>query len=181
MVAVELFRQVEIFRDLTDEHLAQVVGICEERTYSPGTLIFEEDSEGDELYIIESGLVEIKVNPELLGVKPSSSPGPTTVAVLRPGQIFGEIALVDEGRRSAAAVCGEEEDTTLLVLDRDEFIALCEKDPSLGYRVMRNIAADLANKIRSTDMMVREQLLWKRSLEYPLQSRMARGPGQDAS
>jgi CRP-like cAMP-binding protein len=51
--------------------------------------------------------------------------------------------------------------TQLLAINREALLQLCQEDYELGYRLMRNIASDLAFKIRNTDFLVREQLLWK--------------------
>jgi CRP-like cAMP-binding protein len=85
--------------------------------------------------------------------------GAQTIATLRRGQSFGEVALVDEGRRSAAARCTQH-DTHLVIIPRDKLMLLCDTYAQLGYRLMRNLAADLAMKIRNTDLQVREQLYW---------------------
>jgi CRP-like cAMP-binding protein len=110
------------------------------------------------MYLISRGAVDILVDPAMLGLETDINP--TTVATLRKGQIFGEVVLVDEGLRSATAQVAQE-NTVLLVIQRDDLIHLCEQDYKLGYMVMRNIAADLAFKIRGTDLMVREQSLWR--------------------
>jgi CRP-like cAMP-binding protein len=69
------------------------------------------------------------------------------------------VALVDQGLRSATARCAAN-NTQLLVLPRDKLTLLCDTYPQLGYRMMRNLAADLALKIRSTDLRIREELLY---------------------
>jgi len=66
---------------------------------------------------------------------------------------------VDEGLRSAAARAKGKE-TRLLVIPRDKLIMLCETYPQLGYRLMYNLAADLAMKIRNTDLRIREKVLY---------------------
>jgi hypothetical protein len=53
-----------------------------------------------------------------------------------------------------------QKDTTLVVIHRDRLVMLCESYPQLGYRLMYNLAADLAMKIRNTDLRIREQLLY---------------------
>jgi len=158
MQRINILRGVDIFQDLSESQLERVAQICEERVCQMGAVIFEENTASDELYIIADGMVDIRVDPSILGVP--SQAGPTTITTLRRGQIFGEVALVDQGLRSASARCAVN-NTKLLVIKRDDLIAICDQDFQMGYVLMRNIAADLSFKIRSTDIIVREQLLWR--------------------
>lgn len=157
MSVVTVLKQADIFYELTSTQLELVASICEEKHYQTGDIIFEENKVGDELYVIANGEVEIQVDPSLVGGKDTG--GSQTIATLRRGQSFGEVALVDEGLRSAGARCAQQ-DTHLIVIPRDKLMLLCDTYPQLGYRLMRNLAADLAMKIRNTDLQVREQLTW---------------------
>jgi CRP/FNR family cyclic AMP-dependent transcriptional regulator len=161
MANIDILQQVDVFDDLSAEQLGQIIEVCEEKTYDIGELIFRENTASDELYVIVDGLVDIQVDPRTLGIESDDTPGPTTIATLRRGQVFGEVALVDQGLRSASARTAAP-NTRLLEINRGDFIELCENDYQIGYTVMRNIAADLSLKIRNTDFMVREQLLWQR-------------------
>ena len=67
--------------------------------------------------------------------------------------------MVDEGYRSASARVVQY-DTRLIHIPREALMLLCDTYPALGYRLMRNLAADLAMKIRSTDLKVRDHLYW---------------------
>jgi CRP-like cAMP-binding protein len=154
-----VLKQADVFFELDPEHLEKVAGLCRERRYALGDVIFEENSSSDELYVIAQGEVEILVDPSLVGDRQSSRRQPTTIATLRRGQSFGEVALVDQGLRSATARSASH-DTHLLVLPRRDLMSLCESDPVLGFRLMRNLAADLAMKVRNTDLMIREKLLY---------------------
>lgn len=165
MQRTTILQQVDIFDELSDEHLERLASVCRELTYNEvGKIIVRENSPSDELYIIVKGMVEIVVDPSLLGMEMPSSPGPTTVATLRRGQTFGEVGLVDQGLRSASARVATKE-TLLLAIGRRDLLRLCQEDYELGYLLMRNIASDLAFKIRNTDLMVREQLFWKPRIE----------------
>ncbi len=157
MSVVTVLKQADIFYELTTTQLELIASICEERHYQTGELVFAENTVGSELYVIANGEVDIQVDPELVGH--TTSTGPQTIATLRRGQSFGEVALVDEGRRSAAARCIQH-DTHLVIIPRDKLMLLCDTYAQLGYRLMRNLAADLAMKIRNTDLQVREQLYW---------------------
>ncbi|MBN1180365.1 MAG: cyclic nucleotide-binding domain-containing protein [Anaerolineae bacterium] len=156
---VTILRRTDMFYDLNDEQLRMVADVCLEREYELGQLIFEENTRGEELYAIVSGEVEIRLDTSM--IRPDARKGkPVTVATLRRGQTFGEVTLVDQGLRTASAHSASNP-TRLLVIPRDSLIDLCEQHPELGYRVMRSVAADLAFKIRGTDLMIREQLLWQ--------------------
>jgi CRP-like cAMP-binding protein len=155
---LNILKRTDIFYGLDDTQLDRIAEICSEVTLENNEVIFEENSVGDEMYIIVGGKVDILIDPAL--VRPTSTDEPLTITTFERGQTFGEIALVDEGRRSASARCAAEE-VQLLVIPRDRLIDLCDKYPTLGYRLMRNIATDLAFKIRGTDFRIREPLLWK--------------------
>lgn len=161
MQRANVLRQADIFYRLSDEHLEKLSAVCEELTFhEPGETIVRENSPSDELYVIASGAVEVVVDPALAGQDADAGHGPTTIATLQTGQTFGEIGLVDRGLRSASVRTAGAA-TRLLAIRREDLLRLCEADLALGYRLMRNIATELAFKIRNTDWMVREQLLWK--------------------
>lgn len=159
MSRLGVLQQADIFFGLSTEQLDRVASICQDRQVGAGEIIFRENSSSDELFIIARGEVEILVDPALVSDRPDTPSRPTTIATLRRGQSFGEVALVDQGLRSATARSASH-DTQLLVMPRSGLLALCDADPILGYRLMFNLAADLALKIRNTDLRVREQLLY---------------------
>lgn len=154
---VNFLKQSDIFYQFTPTQLELVSNLCQEVVCQAGEVIFRENSSSKELYVIVQGEVDILIHR---GSKDSQGKNETAVARLRLGQSFGEVALVDEGLRSASAISAQK-DTRLLVIPRDKIIMLCETYPQLGYRLMYNLAADLAMKIRNTDLRIREQLLYK--------------------
>lgn len=154
---INFLKQSDIFYQFTPTQLELVGNLCQEVAYNSGEIIFQENSSNKELYVIVLGEVDILINRSTTGDLEKKE---TVVARLRRGQSFGEVALVDEGLRSASARSAQK-DTRLLVIQRDKLIMLCETYPQLGYRLMHNLAADLAMKIRNTDLRIREQLLYK--------------------
>lgn len=156
---VNFLKQSDIFYQFTPTQLELVANLCQEITFNAGEIIFQENSSSKELYVIVQGEIDILINRGNTGSL-SNPKSETAVARLRRGQSFGEVALVDEGLRSASARAAQK-DTRLLVISRDKIIMLCETYPQLGYRLMYNLAADLAMKIRNTDLRIREQLLYK--------------------
>ena len=157
MTNTHVLEQVDIFEDLTTSQLALIDQICREKNYQRDEVIFEENTPGQEFFIIMDGRVEIQVDPDTIG-DGTNVHQPSTIAVLRRGQSFGEVAIVDPGVRSASAKCGSET-CRLLVIDRNSFLKLLKQDCQMGFVVMHNFAADLALKIRQTNLLVRQSLM----------------------
>ena len=157
---INFLKQSDIFHKITATQLELAANLCQELVFQEGEIIFQEQSEGKELYVIAQGEVDILLNPALVSGPTTEAKKETRIVTLRRGQSFGEIALVDEGPRSATARAAQN-DTRLLIIPRDKIIMLCETYPQLGYRLMYNLAVDLASKIRNSDLRIMEQVLYK--------------------
>ncbi|MBN1486113.1 MAG: cyclic nucleotide-binding domain-containing protein [Anaerolineae bacterium] len=159
MQLISVLRQVDIFYELKEEHLQKLAEVCREIDYKENDTIVQENTPSDEIFIIVKGTVDIVLDPSLLGTY-NKRAEPLTIVTLWPGQTLGEIGLVDRGMRSASAKAATD-DTKLLAISRDDLVRLCEESHEMGYILMRNIASDLAFKVRHTDLMLREQLFWE--------------------
>ncbi len=157
---VNILKEADIFYKLTTAQLDLIANYCIEQTYHAGDPIFEEGKNGGELYVIAQGAVDIRLDPSLTSNQPDAPHEPLTIATLRRGQSFGEVALVDDGMRSASARAAQN-NTRLLILPKNKLLEICEADPRLGYRLMRNLAADLAFKIRNADLLLRDEILYR--------------------
>ncbi len=109
--------------------VAIVVGAgVEVRTYPGGSVIFVKEDIGHAAYVVKSGRVEIR---EAGGVLEAAAAG----------EIFGEVAMIDEGPRSASAVAVEP--TEVYIIDRATFERLIRNDPDFVLLVMRAMARRL--------------------------------------
>jgi CRP-like cAMP-binding protein len=160
---VAILSVTEIFHDFSQTQLEMVASICEPGTHQKGDVVLKEYDTTKALYVIGRGSVEIIMSPGLVGNSDQQETEAVTLTELRQGQITGEVALVDEGTRSATVRVGED-NTYLLKIPRDRLMLLCDTYPELGYKLMKNLAADLAFKIRNTDLTVRQlQLMLSQS------------------
>jgi CRP-like cAMP-binding protein len=148
MSLTETLSQVELFEGLEPDELDKIASICEERTFSMGQIVAKQGDVGEELFVIWDGLVEV-VHEET-----PQDPAPRTVVNLGQGQVFGEMALVDYGPRSATVRVASEA-ATVQAIPRDAFLDMCESHHHLGYVVMRNMAADLSFKLRHQHLIGR--------------------------
>lgn len=136
-----ILSKVELFEGLSEQELADVARICKPREFRAGQVITTQGESGGEMFVIADGFVEVLVSTS------GQAPAPRTVVHLGRGQLFGEMALVDYGPRSAT-VRSIADHTLIQTIDRDDFNRLCETNHHLGFIVMRNMAADLSFKLR---------------------------------
>lgn len=146
--AAQVLRSSELADGLSPEQLAQLAGIGEVRSYGPGDLICDEHERSDELYLVETGTVEVWLDPSSIG---DDAGEPRKIAALQAGQTCGELALLDGGVRSAQLRAGSQ-GVKVLAFSRNDLLALCEADTAIGYRLMRNLAGALALRLRIQDM-----------------------------
>ena len=140
MELLTLLQRIELFTGLDNDQFSKLAAIVEHRQLKPGEVVFQQGTQGDQLYIVKSGFVEVIVDE-------TGHASERTIVHLGPGQSVGEMALVDQGSRSAT-VRATGDETVIVSLSRRAFENLCESDTAIGYIVMKNIAADLSFKLR---------------------------------
>jgi CRP-like cAMP-binding protein len=127
-----------MFAGLGDGELRKIARLFVQKLYRPGDQVFAKGESGDEAYIVLRGKISIQLE--------QNAP---PIAQLGDGKIFGELAFLDGSPRAAFAVATQP--SILLVMKRDAFTDLCRREPTLGMMVMRNLAQDLAVKLRSVN------------------------------
>ncbi len=140
---LQVIQQCEVFRGLSGDQQTRLAQISQRLAFSSGEVIVEQNTFGDTMYVVAQGQVEIlKLNADSIL---------RTTLFLGEGQVFGELALLDQGVRTATVVA-DDNPTIVYALQRDAFNDLCRADTALGYRIMRNLALDLAFKLRYQDL-----------------------------
>jgi CRP-like cAMP-binding protein len=142
MANARILETIEIFSDLTLEELEKVYQVCNEIICTKGTTIVKENTPSTEIYLILEGEVEI-----IVGASSLSGDKERKIGVLERGQSFGEVALVDQGVRSATVRCVTDP-CRLMEISRNELLVLLQSEPQIGFKVMFNLAADLCFKFR---------------------------------
>jgi signal transduction histidine kinase len=122
-----------LFRDLDPREAQALCEIAQERTYPAGTRIFSENDPGDGVYIIRDGLVEIA---HMVGDRPVS-----VFSKLGPGEIFGEMAIIEDLPRSATTTATKE--THVYFIPQSEMAALLKRSPALSFKLLQEISRRL--------------------------------------
>ena len=137
---VDQLRKVGLFAGLKPEALDLIAQVATEESHALGTKIFQHGDAGDKLYLILEG--KVRISREVPGM------GEEALAVLGPGQVFGEMALLDESPRSADARVHER--CSLLAIPKDGFDDLLFLHKDLAYEVLWCIVRMLVRRLRET-------------------------------
>ena len=123
---------VPLFEDLAPRHLKRIRDITELADYMAGASIVREGADGDSFFVILRGQAKVSVRGR-------------TINRLRPGDHFGEISLLDGGKRSASVV--SETPMTLAIIQRDAFMRIVRQEPTIASKILK----ELASRIRMVD------------------------------
>jgi CRP/FNR family cyclic AMP-dependent transcriptional regulator len=137
---VQLLRQVSIFAELSQETLSDLAKHVWQKTAEAGSIIVSHEEEGDALFVIASGKVKVVLYGE--------TGREIILSILRSGDFFGEMALLDKQPRSANVVAVE--DSQLLGLDREAFQAHIAANPSTALAVL----AEMSRRLRHADEVI---------------------------
>ncbi len=152
-IIIALLNHTGLADNLDVEDVKALASLSKELTYSAGTTILQEDGKSRDLYLIQIGRVSIGLNiPMEDGTKKE------IIFTLRDGQVFGEMSLVDGSPRSATVKA--EDDSIIYRIGYSDLISYLEEHPKVGYAFMRNIAAIIATRTRSTNMLWRNLMIW---------------------
>lgn len=136
---IQLLERVPFLAALSDEDRRWLSERVRRRTYARGDIVFQKDDPGQSLFIVEEGTVRIYM--------PGAQGTDLTLAVMGPGDFFGDMSLLDGRPRSASAAAVT--DATLLSLERADFTNLLRARPDAALAVL----AEITGRLRGSDQM----------------------------
>lgn len=142
---LETLRKVPLFQSLPEDELHGFVPLVRERHYAKGAVILSQGDVGEALFLIGSGQVKVTMIAE--------DGREVILSVLKTGDFFGEMALVDDEPRSAHVVAMA--DTMLLQLRRDDFRARLRSSPEVAIALLR----ELSRRLRRADDTIASLML----------------------
>jgi CRP-like cAMP-binding protein len=141
--AVELLRSVPLFADLEEGELERFSQVAVPRSFPAGTRVFHEGDSSDACYIVSAGSFRV--------TREHSDGRAITLATLGPGEIFGELAMLDGDKRSASAESIT--DGTLLALPASDVRGLLGRNPEIALKLV----AGLVRRLRAANMRLSRQ------------------------
>jgi uncharacterized membrane protein len=140
----QMLVDVELFEHVSDEDRARLAEFIGMRQLAAGETLFKTGEPGDSLYVVKSGEIELFIR-DTAGQK-------ILLAIASAGEVFGELALLDRGPRTATALALN--DTELLELDRDDLLLLFQKSPNAALRLL----AAMSHMTRKADELLRTRV-----------------------
>jgi CRP/FNR family transcriptional regulator, cyclic AMP receptor protein len=134
---VELLAHIPLFSELSPKELRTLAGAAVQREYPAGTVIVREGEPGVGLYVLIRGRARVQ--------QQMADGSPHQLALLGGNEFFGELALLDNGPRSATVVA--EEDTHALVIPIVDFRALLHNEADIAIKLL----SVLARRVRSAE------------------------------
>lgn len=149
MASADFLSEYKAFKDFDKEDLGQLGAVCAEENFAKDDMVFQEENPGDRMHVIKSGTVKI-----VKKVKDKEN----TIAVLNPGEFFGEMALLDGLPRSAGAKAGEP--ATVITITRQHYAALRDKAPKTALKLMDILVNVLSNRLRQANKNLEVISFW---------------------
>jgi len=140
----QLLADVELFEHVSEEDRASLADFIDLQQLPAGETLFRTGEPGESLYIVRSGEIELFIR-DTVGQK-------ILLAIANPGEVFGELALLDRGPRTATALALT--DCELLELDRDDLLLLFQKSPKAALRLL----AAMSHMTRKADELLRTRV-----------------------
>ncbi|CAM4175592.1 cyclic nucleotide-binding domain-containing protein [Corallococcus sp. ZKHCc1 1396] len=136
-----VLKKVALFEGLTQGQLAKVARIAQSRTYPAGDFVFREGDTGQDMFILTDG--KVRISKSVPGI------GEEALAILEPGQYFGEMAVIEDSPRSADAIAHS--GCTVWVIEREKLDQLMFTDKDLAYVLLWTFVRTLSERLRETN------------------------------
>jgi CRP/FNR family cyclic AMP-dependent transcriptional regulator len=138
---IEFLQKIFLFENLSENELEKIHRIARTETAAQKTVIFKDGDPGDRCFVIIKGEVRIsKFIPNI---------GEEALAILKPGEYFGEMALIDNFPRSAHAIANT--DVELLAINKTDLDKILIMDRELGYKLLWTFTKTLSKRLRETN------------------------------
>jgi CRP-like cAMP-binding protein len=149
---LSLLQETELFRGLSEAQVRKIFAIGRKVDFPADATIMTEGDIGDTMYIIGAGTVEVVKTLVLAGIEEEEGLEKNKVFTRLGAEqhaVFGEIALLEEAKRTATIRAIT--DVSLYEIRKDAFLRLAGEDPALGYRIMYNLARIVSARLRKAD------------------------------
>jgi CRP-like cAMP-binding protein len=131
MVEVNDLKKMDIFNVFSEKQLAEIAEIAEIKTFKKDANVYERGKRADHIFVVIKGVVS------LIRLQPGEKIGISFEKRER-GELFGTACFMKPQEYTLTAVCMS--DSEVMAIDADKLLTLCEDDPELGYKFLKEVA-----------------------------------------
>ena len=155
-VALAVLRRVPIFQDLSRRELQKIDGILPRRSLSSEEVIVREGEMSVGMYVVVSGEIEI--------LQKGDEGKPRRLAILGPGDVFGEQSLLDEEVPSTASAIASRP-CLAVGFCRPDMLELLKQDPQIGLKIVRRLSQMTLTRWRHTSRLLKDGRIKQQEIE----------------
>ena len=137
--------KVALLRDLTPDQIARLRPYLERRDAQAGSTVFSEGDPGSHLFLVTRGRASVHL---------VSNDRDIRLATFAPGTVFGELAILDRGPRSATVAADDA--LTVFALGADDFLALQAKEPDIAVKILSALGRELSLRLRQANRTIHQ-------------------------
>lgn len=149
MVEVNDFKKLDIFNVFSEKQLAELVGITETKAFEKDAHVYERGKRADHIFVVINGLVSLnRFEPgEKIGI---------SFEKRERGELFGTACFMKPQEYTLTAVCMS--DSEVMAIDADKLLKLCEDDPELGYKFLKEVAKIYFERYKMAKRQIHEMV-----------------------
>ncbi|HUZ31347.1 MAG TPA: SulP family inorganic anion transporter [Xanthobacteraceae bacterium] len=138
--------EAAVFAGFEPRQLSAVTALMVRQTYTEGSVVFREGDPGDEVMIVTQGTASAYLQLQ--------NGANVRLATFVPGTVFGEVAILDRGPRTASVIA--DGDFVCYAMSRDDYAALAEKSPGAAIQFMAAVGRELSGRLRTANRTIHE-------------------------
>lgn len=147
---LNFLKKVGIFSELKLSELHLVAQRLKLYRFPKNAVIFKENQEGNELFVIKSGSTSVRIR--------LSDGSEKEIALLKAGEFFGEMAIFENAPRSATCIAAE--DCEIFSLQKDEFFDLMKRSPHAAISIMKGMLNKTTERLQASGQFVAQMVKW---------------------
>ena len=141
MANIDVIKKIPLFRECSNAELIKIANIMSKVSFNAGDVVFKKGDAGNAFFLIREGEVEVLASPGDKKVE-------EVVTLIGPGDLFGEMALVEKEPRSATVRV--KTDAKLWRIKKEYFEDLMKQDHELALKIYRRLTIIISHRLRET-------------------------------
>jgi len=146
----DALKNTMIFSDLDEAELDILVSLMKKAKFDQGEIVFREGEEGDTMYVILDGSINIFV--------PLANETEISLATMKKGNFFGDMAIIENAPRSAS--CKALESCNLIALNRSNFYDIIRRHPETALKILYRMMNIMAERFKTSGAALSEMVRW---------------------